>query len=281
MALNATAVKLKLSSASWGRRDDEAMNIINAASAAELKSLDAESVLRLHDAIRGGLAFYSSGEEAAIKWLAKETQFQPVKTPDFAVGLIKTARPGQPVIQSELSADLVNRIYGAENRRLSNWEKVGIDGDTIGRGQLGQDAFTDVNSPKYFKAEFEKCVNHDYLSRILSAPLNRQPYEANQFDGSTYKFRIPTSYSMIYRNPVLEDFVVTAYLAIMIEKSTKAGRSPKDAARFAVARYHGMFNMVSAAQTAISDAVNWSPVETHLRSQGKTDECDYVNEVVI
>lgn len=280
MALNAAAIKTKLGSVSWTSRDDEARNMINNASAAELKSLDAEAVLRLHDAMRGTGAWYSADDKKAMQRLAAETQFQPVKTPDFAVDIIKKARPGQAAIQSELSVDLVNRIYAAENKRLSLAEKAGFDGDTVGRGQLGQPAYTDVGSAKHFKAELEKIVTHNYISKILAAPTAQPAYEASQYDTS-YKFRIPTQYSILWRNPVLEDFVVAAYLAIRIEAAAKrAGRSAKDAARFAVALYHGMFDMVSKAQTAVSDDINWAPVETHLRAQGNTDECDYVNEVV-
>ena len=76
-------------------------------------------------------------------------------------------------------------------------------------------------------------------------------------------------------DPPKEDFIVAAYLAILIIASADAnkhpGRSPKDSVRFAVARYHGMYKMVRAAQKAVKDDINWTPVETELLKQGFTD----------
>lgn len=96
----------------------------------------------------------------------------------------------------------------------------------------------------------------------------------------TYRVKIPINYKDVWRNPPLEDFVVAAYLGIRIAAATKAERSLKDTARFAVALYHGMRGMVFAAQTAVKDEINWTPVETELLKQGHTDEVAYVNEVV-
>ena len=96
-------------------------------------------------------------------------------------------------------------------------------------------------------------------------------------DCSTVRF--PVNYGIAVRHEVLEDFVVTAYLAVRMKAATKPARSSKDVARFAVAVYHGMFRMVSAAQSAVNDTVNWAPVAQHLINNGHSDEVDYVNEV--
>lgn len=96
----------------------------------------------------------------------------------------------------------------------------------------------------------------------------------------TYKVVIPEQYSSIWRNPPLEDFVVAAYLAIRITAATQVGRSTKDVTRFAVALYHGMRDMVVAAQFAINNLIDWAPVEAELLKQGYTDHVAYVHEVV-
>lgn len=38
--------------------------------------------------------------------------------------------------------------------------------------------------------------------------------------------------------------------------------------------------MVSAAQTATGNAIDWAPIAAELMSRGHVDEVDYVNEVV-
>ena len=281
MPLNTTIIKKRLAPAPSKQKDNEAQNIINGATFAELKSLDAEGVLRLYEALAMlPPRIYSARDAAAMKKLATNTQFQPVKnTPDFGVNLVKNARMGQPNIQSQLTPGLVIRIYAAEQNRLSWLERRGIDGSTVGRGQLGQPAYTDVKSPAHFKTTLESCLTRVFLARLLSKHSGH-PIGAQGFDMKTYRVRVPASYNEIWRNPPLEDFVVAAYLAIRISAATKAGRSPKDTARFAVALYHGMRDMVVAAQTAVKDEINWAPVEAELLKQGHTDDVAYVNEVV-
>ncbi len=279
MTLPTALIKKRLDAVSRNERDNEAQNIINGASAADLLSLDAEAVLMLYEALRMlPPLFYSARDQAAMKRLAAESQFKKTSTPDFSVNLVKGARASHPQIQRELTADLVTRIYAAEKKRLSWYEAAGVDGDTVGRGQLGQPAYTDIGKPANFRAELERCVTHVYVTRIINAQ-SAPAIEAGKFD-SSYKFVIPSQYEMVWREPVLEDFVVAAYLAIRIESASKAGRSFKDTTRFAVARYHGMFSMVSAAQAAVKNEIDWAPVEKHLRGQGHGDKCDYVNEVV-
>ncbi|MEE9128505.1 MAG: hypothetical protein V3T84_00680 [Phycisphaerales bacterium] len=281
MALNTTIIKTRLASVPWGQKDDEARNIImKGATSMELKSLDAEGVLRLYEALALLYPrYYSADDRAAMERLGKDTQFQPVtKTPDFGVDLIKKARPSQPTIQSQLTPGLVTRIYAAENKRLSWYERIGFDGSSIGRGQLTQLAYTEVKKPKHFKTALETCLTQVYLPRMLG--IYAVDEDGRRFDMKTYKVNIPAHYAQILLSRPLEDFVVAAYLAVRIINATKAGRSPKDAARFAVALYHGMRKMVRTAQIAASDDINWTPVEAELLKQGFTDEVAYVNEVV-
>jgi len=281
MALDAATIKSKLDAVSWDKRDDTAVTIINAASEAEIGSLDDQAVLLLNDALVGGaISFRSEQDKEALKKLVKATQFQPVAAnPDYGVGLIKAAKPGNLAIKNELSSGMVTRIYKAEDKRLSNLERYLIDGKTIGRGQLGQTAFEDVISKKYFKNEWEACVRRLVVSTHLAGKLNSN-YQSVFINNNTFKVKFPDNYGIVYIHPQLEDFVVAAYLGIRMIRATKSGRSTKDVARFAVAVYHGMYKMVVAAQTAVKDDVNWAPVEASLIASGRTDEVAYVNEVV-
>lgn len=281
MALTTATIKSRLAAAPSQQKDNEAQNIINGATAADLKGVDVEGVLRLFEAL-AMLAprYYSARDKAAMKKLALNSQFQiPRLTPKFAVDTVKAVRKSKPTIQSQLTPDLVTRIYAAENKRLSALERVGIDGDTIGRGQLGNGAYTDVKSARHFKKTWEKFFTEIRIARLLGQHAGN-PMAAPSFNMATYKVVIPTQYSMVWRDPCLEDFVVAAYLSIKIDAATKLGRSAKDSARFAVAIYHGMYSMVRDAQKAAKDDVNWAPVELELKSKGKNDEVAYVHEVV-
>lgn len=279
-SLNTATIKKRLASVPCKQKDNEAQNIINGATSAELKSLDAEGVLRLYEALAMlPPRIYSDRDAAAMKRLATHTQFQPVtNTPEYGVSLVKKARQSQPVIQSQLTPALVTRIYAAERKRLGWFERHGFDGSTVGRGQLGQPAYDDVKASRYIKTALETCLTRVFLSKLLSKHSGN-PVGAQGFDMKTYKVKVPINYGDVWRNPPLEDFVVAAYLGIRIAAATKAGRSLKDTARFAVALYHGMRSMVVAAQTAVKDEINWTPVETELK-QSHTDEVAYVNEVV-
>ncbi|MCB2263475.1 MAG: hypothetical protein LGR52_11180 [Candidatus Thiosymbion ectosymbiont of Robbea hypermnestra] len=280
MVPNTAVIIQRLDSSPWIRRDNEAQKIIREAAPDELRYLDVGGVLRLYDALTGSPGVYSARDAAAMRALKAHTQFQPVlKTPDFGVDLVKKARPDSPIIQSQLTPDLVTRIYAAEKKRLSLLERAGIDGATIGRGQVGQSAYDDVK--KRFKITLEAYLTRVVISEMLqNAP--RRPL-MNVLNFNTHKVVIPQNYGTILSYPPAEDFVVAAYLAIRItDAATRGGpsRSAKDATRFAVALYHGMGAMVMAAQAAVKDGTNWAPVEAELLRQGHRDEVAYVHEVV-
>ena len=282
MILSTVIIKNRLASVPWRQKDNEAQNIINGATPAELKSLDAEGCLCLYEALAMlPPRIYSARDAAAMKKLATDTQFQPVtNTPDYGVNLVKSARPSQLNIQSQLTPGLVTRIYAAENKRLGWFERHGIDGSTVGRGQLGQLAYVDVGKPKHFKTALDTCLTRVFLARLLGKHSCQPSGVDGLFDMTLYSVRVPAHYSSVWPYPPLEDFVVAAYLAIRIAAATKGGRSLKDTVYFAVALYHGMRSMVVAAQTAVKDEINWAPVEAELLKQGHKDEVAYVNEVV-
>lgn len=287
MALTTSVIKSRLATAPWPQKDNEAQKLINEATTVELKSIDAEGVLRLCEAlVMLPPRVFSKLDAAALKRLADNTQFQPVtNTPEVAIGMIKSARMGQPVIQAQLTAELVNRIYAAEKKRMSWFESHGIDGSTIGRGQLGQSAYEDVKSTRGFKTTWEAYLTRVRLSRILCRYANSSPSsDAPGFDMKNYTVVIPANYKDIYNDAPLEDFVAAAYLAIRINTAIKPARTFIDTTRFAVALYHGMSDMVRAAQEVVKknqkDEIQWAPVEEELLKK-HSDEVAYVNEVVV
>lgn len=282
--LSTNIIKVKLSSVSSNTKDNEAQNIINKASPSELKNLDAEGVLRLYEALAMTYPrVYSSRDRAAMKRLRTYTQYQPILfTPDYGVNLVKSACRGQPIVQSQLTSKLISRLYIAEKKRLSWGESWIYDGKTIGRGQLGQTAYIDVKSPSNFQGILETCLTKVYISELLKRAENSiSPSSFANFNKQTYKIIIPPNYSDIYRIPALEDIVVAGYIALKIKGASKAGRSPQDTLRFAIAVYHGMYNSLVKAQNIVGDKINWVPVEAELIKQGKLDQVAYINEVVL
>ena len=277
MPLNTSVITQRLARVPSIQKDNEAQNIINGATNIELRNIDAEGVLRLYEALAMlPPRIFSSNDRAALTKLRANTQFQPISNNlDLAINLIKKSKPSPHFTQ--LTPRLIARIYSAENRRLSILERFSIDGSTIGRGQLGQPAYMDVINPRGFKNDFETYINRVFIPELLKSEFTTHQH---YWDFITYKTKIKPSYNNVYKNFKLEDFIVTAYLAIRIRAAEKASRSTMDTVRIAVALYHGMRGMVVSAQKSVGDDINWSPVEAELKRQGYTDAVDYVNEVV-
>ena len=276
--LTTAQIRSLLNAAPGHTKDSAAQKLISAASPAEIRALDVEGVLRLYQAlVMFSPSWVSSRDSAALDRLAQYSQFQPLAQPlSTAIALIKRAKPQSAAIQSELSADLVNRLYAAEASRLDWYEKLGIDGETIGRGQLSQKAYLDIREPHYFKLVFEGYITHVWLAEILKS----RPKNSGHFDFTTCRTNIPARYDSIYKQQALEDFVVAAYLAVRILNAERPGRSVKDTMRFAVGSYHGMFAMMQKAQQTSGEVTHWEPVAAVLRQNSHIDALAYVNEVV-
>lgn len=278
MPLSTALIRSQLAAAPGHTKDNVAQKLIATASPTELKSLDVEGVLRLYHAlVMCSPSWVSSRDSAALDRLAQYTQFQPMGKPlDNAISLIKRAKPQSAALQVELPPDLIGRLYGAEGKRLSLLERIGIDGRTIGRGQLSQDAYDDVRKPNNFKAAWETFFTQFSVADLLK----KRPGNSLSFDFVTFMPKPPANYDAAYKVSALEDFVVAAYLAVWIVASEKAGRSSKDAARFAVARYHGMFKMVSSSQQRLNESILWQPIAADLVKSGNGDAIAYIDEVV-
>jgi hypothetical protein len=285
--VNGQTIRTRLDAASWNQRDDEARSIISAATPAELYALDVEAVLRLYDALTRKPGWYTDADHNAVKRLATGMKYQRQPTPQYGVDLARSARLGSSSVQLLLTTDLVNRIYAAEARRMAPGERWAWWG-TIGRGQLGQPAYDDVK--RDYKTQLETCLAYAHLPSMMA----RAPVRWSTFDWTNYRIIIPPNYNDVFTDPMVEDFVVAAFLGNKILSASKTGgRSPADITRFAVAVYHGAFCSVSHAQHQVNDTVNWAPVEQYLRTSctctcipdlqpghQHTDLCDYVNEVV-
>ncbi len=284
MTINTNTIKQELTSSPLNEKDNTAQKIIKAATTTELKNLNTEGVLRLYEALNMlHPRVYSTNDSRAIEKLRTNSQYKPaLNSLDESIKLIKKTQINSSIVQSKLTPDLIKRLYAAEKKRLNILENIGIDGNSIGRGQTIQDAYTDVlnytlKNKKIFKAAFESYTNRILVANLLkTAPSNRHQ---KHFNFKTYTTVIPSEYSSVITFPALEDFIVSAYVAIRIKAATRNGRPTKDALMFAIALYHGMYKMVDKAQTKAKDIVNWQPVEKELIKQGKTDEVNYVKEV--
>jgi len=283
MALTNQTIKKRLASVSSNLVDNEAQEIVNKASSHELNQLDIEGVLRLFEALAiTAPRIFSRLDKEAMNRLKQHSQFKPIaNTLNFAVNLVKKNNSTLADIQL-LTTGLVKAIYAAEKKRLSFDDILPIG--SIGRGQLGNDQYADVK--RAFKTSLNIAAQHAIMSKVLANPLRRS--FSSFIDFKSYKIKTPDSYRAIVSYfPLLEDFVVSAYLALKIKSASASnnhpGRSKKDVLRFAVAVYHGMYLTINAAQTGAKDKTNWAPIVPKIleqKGENYQDKIDYVNEVV-
>ena len=102
------------------------------------------------------------------------------------------------LISEETKAFVTERtlqnLYNAEAKRMSLPEKMGFDGETKGRGQIGEPAYNDVMAK--FKNEYNKYAKNNQINK------------SNIF-------------AKDIKNEKLEDFLVTFYLAVMHSKTAE------------------------------------------------------------
>lgn len=275
MTLTTAEIERRLTASGWMTEDNTAQDIINGATDADLASVDARGVILLVQALERG--WVSARDRAARERLQDKTQFQPIANAgDLAVSMIKASPSSNANVQRELSAGIVTRIYAAEHSRLDWWEGGILDGETIGRGQLSQASFETMRN--MYVSEWQAFFTRWVMSHYVQRDTNHPSLFFIQY--STQTIRIPTDYSRVYRHEPLEDFVVAAYFANRMKRSTSGGRSSRDVARFAAGHYHGMFQMMRNAQVATGDDINWAPIGAHLLANGNADAADYVDEVI-
>ena len=115
-----------------------------------------------------------------------------------AISILRQSDKLSEKTKSIISTEMIENLYQAEWSRMSFLEKIGIDGSTIGRGQVSQIAYDDVienfsEEIILYCDEVNTTLCHDFNEDIAS--------------------------------PNIEDFIVTAYLSINIERRQKDGRT--------------------------------------------------------
>ena len=236
-------LKKKLADAKPILRDNVAQHMISELSNAELAHLPAQLKQQLNEELTSG--WVSDNDQFALQRLSEASK-------TAAIDILKQTNQLSEATKKFLSPQLIEGIYQAEGKRLSLLEKVGIDGDTIGRGQIGSAVYQDVMN------QFKK-------------DLTKAGYTG-----------ITGNYKQDLKNPILEDFTTAAALALKVENAQKLGRRAEDALKFGVGLYHGAFNTLSATQKAVGDTINYAPVEQALKSGNATqqDVAAYIDEVV-
>ena len=174
---------------------------------------------------------------------------------DKAISILRQSDKLSEKTKSIISTEMIENLYQAEWSRMSFLEKIGIDGSTIGRGKVSQIAYDDVI--ENFSEEL--ILYCDEVNATLC-------YDFNEDSAS----------------PNIEDFIVTAYLSINIERRQKDGRTAEDAAKFGIAYYHGARTTIIKAQESASDKISFSEIESALSSGTKAEKdiLNYINEVL-
>lgn len=196
-----------------------------------------------------------------------------------AVAILKTSSVLDGNTKAMLKPSLVTGILAAEAERMALWEKAGVDWETVGPGQLGKLAYTDVTTR--LRSELSQFLLH--MGATCGASL------FGRGCGVSKKPLVLRGYPQdVVVDPVVVDFFIAAYLALCILGSAKAGRSADDQLRYGIGRYHGAFDKMFAAQKAISPAdsgasvVAFPPVKRQMESSSDSDVRDvaaYIDEV--
>lgn len=199
---------------------------------------------------------------------AKREDAEKVESPKYsesygkgiAIAILKTSPDLSKNTKSIMSVDLVYNLYKAEARRMHFLEKIGIDGATIGRGQVSERSYKDVIGA--FGDEM----------KAYSTELN---------------IEFSKNFKTDMGNPYLEDFIVIFYLALTIDKRQRDGRSAEDAAKFGIGYYHGASKAIREAQEQAErelgyDIVPFAGTEAILRSgtPRQRDILCYIEEVL-
>ena len=236
-------LKKQLEEAKQTVRDNVAQEIIGGLSNQELARLPADLKKRLSDELSSG--WMSDRDKIALNKLYDASK-------KAAIDLLKSSDKLSEDTKRLLDPKLIEGIYQAEGKRLSILEKVGIDGETIGRGQIGRDVYQDVM--KVFKDDMLKKGGYQDITENYRDDL---------------------------KNPILEDFATASSLALKIERSQRDGRSAEDVLKFGVGLYHGARNTLYEVQQKANDLINYSPVEKLLKSgsEKQKDIAAYIDEV--
>ena len=191
----------------------------------------------------------------------KETEKQKAQevpdSLDEAVEFMQQSDIFQDKTKQSISRGLVEGVYYAEKSRRGFIRKIteffGI-GNTFGRGQIGQNAYNDVKTK-----------------------LNN---ELNEY-AEMYGIPVPEDVRDAVKIPELEDFIVTSYLCLCIDKGQKNGRSPDDAIKYGTGFYHGGWNSLVTAQSLSGSTLPYVGTEFVLKTGASAwrDIAAYIDDV--
>jgi hypothetical protein len=148
-----------------------------------------------------------------------------------------------------LTRGLVTGIIAAEAKRMSRHEKEGVDWDTVGPGQIGNDSYTDV--VRDLKTELNRFLVHMGTSCGASLPRGC---------GVSTKPLTLKGYPRDVIDPVVSDL--------------KPNRSADDQLQFGIGRYSGAVKSVVKAQEAISPADKGESVTDYVRVKTYLSQSD-------
>lgn len=174
--------------------------------------------------------------------------YDPAASQQAVMDYLKASDKLGDKTQDAINPGLISGIYAAEDKRLSLLERWGFDGDTIGRGQLGEAAYSDV-------------------VRTFGADLARAGV------------KLPGTYGEAVGNKTTEDLVVGAYASMAIDGSqdngkAHVGRTAEDAMYYGVGKYHG--EALRTAQQKAGEEVKYAPLVPYLPA----DQAAYNQEVI-
>jgi len=236
-------LKNKLKQAPSIIQDNVAQDLIQELSDTELAQIPAHLKQDLHEALSAG--WVSSRDQAALDRLAQASKAA-------AINILKDSKKLSQATKNVLDPRLIEGIYQAEAKRLNVLEHVGIDGETIGRGQIGQEVYQDVM--RMFKDEM----------------INKGGYR-----------EITEDYQQDLKKPILEDFATAASLALKVEESQRAGRNAEDALKFGLGLYRGARSTLYDVQKQAKEFIHYPPVERLLKAgtEKQQDIANYIEEV--
>ncbi|MFY0633104.1 MAG: hypothetical protein JXQ91_04790 [Vannielia sp.] len=276
MALSTSEISRALAKGSKIQQDDIARYLMMNATSADISALEAEGALMLYNALAFGNSQVAQNRHALTQIQLYSRFSMPQNPPDEAAAEVVANIPGVHAVQAHLTGTAISNIYVEEGKRLNWLERRGIDGDSIGRGQLTQKAYDEVRN-KAFPGSYRDWVERVAVGMRLQTGICTPGAKW----GPDFTTVAPHSdYAGVINEPLIEDFVVGAYLALQIKYSEKAGRAPKDAARFGAGRYFGAYESMSEAQEGLGkNALHWPFVALKLRMSLKGDIADYCEGV--
>ncbi|MBK8480256.1 MAG: hypothetical protein IPL40_03635 [Proteobacteria bacterium] len=185
----------------------------------------------------------------------------------------------KPPTKEVLRPALIAAIEQAEATRMSLFERYIWDGGGQGPGQMYEPAFVEVR--RAFAPELEA-----YLVVALATPGGGGGVAAGRSAPSPAALKFQPAVT----DPTLAPFFIAGYLALMIDRAQKPGRSAEDALQFGIGRYYGAFQSLKEAQDQLARQaadgrvpLAFAPLQQHILAAGNSKQqgaLSYIAEVM-